>query len=383
MHKRTCWWRAPVLALLAVTVSVIFPVLSWAGGGWSVPLNLSSSAADTDAVCMVADSSGRVHVVWSEDGRVFHRYKDGNVWTDADLVSSGSAPRLAADGEGDIHLTFASTMMGAGDIYYAAWQAGSGWGPVVNVSQSAEYSFGAAIAVANGNLAIIWSEPVEDASLIYLAESTDGLIWSSGPVPGAQGTGAAVGFGPEGALVAAWEDVYDEGFALDVWAAVRTSTGWSLPTDVSYTPLTNSAFPSLAASSMGVALAWEQERGDGSAVIISVLMDDGWSEGQEVSVGDTAFAPALVLDQDGSYFLAWASADTVRFRSWVAGQAAWGPVYTVATGLSNVGAVGLAAEEDVHIAWLAEAAAENWDAFYSTRTAPAAYAYLHLPLIRR
>ncbi len=370
--------------LISIGLFLLFPIWCLADGGWSSPLNLSSSAADTQYISTAADSVGRIHVVWSEGGKIYHRYVTNGVWSEASVVSFGTEPRIAADSAEGIHLTFASSMAGAGDIYYASWKLDSGWGPAINVSQSAGSSFGPAIAIApDGTLSIAWSEPVDDANLIYLAESSDGMVWSSGPVPGAEGTGVTVGYGPEGALLVAWEDVYDEGFPLEIFASQRTSSGWSLPTDVSYRPLTNCSFPSLAAGSMGAHLVWEQGQ-DKPAIFTSALTDEGWTEGQEISAGDVAFAPAIAYDEDGHPQVVWAStANAVRLRTWDAAKANWSTVRTVASDQSGMSAVNLVAGDTVHVTWLAEATPNNRDVFYSTGAAPAASAYLYLPLINR
>jgi len=355
-----------VLSILVLCLA-IFPIQ--AGTGWSLPFNLSVSAVDTEDASIAVDSSGRVHVIWSEGGEILHRFRDGSGWSAAKRVASGTFPDLAADAAGNVHLVFANQFAGSEDIYFVSWQATSGWGLPVNVSEGAGASSFPKLAIApDGGLVVVWSVQSSGVEFIYLARSTDGWLWVSGPIPNAYGTHPAVAVAPAGNLVVAWEGPYDElGSPAEVFFSVQVGSQWTLPEDVSASPEVNSSLPSLAVGPSDIGLAWQEDVPGGQAVYLSQMTDGGWSEPQQRSGSGQALAPALAFDSLGNGHLVWATENAVQHVTWAPITGVWQPIENVAIGQVGVSNACLALRSAAHVVWLAEASADNRDLYYSTK----------------
>lgn len=113
------------------------------GGGWSEPVPVHATPRDHSHQPQVAwDRRGVLHAVWLEgEGgemlprRLLHAASaNGRVWTPAEHVAGGGggpvlySPRLAVDGRGLLHLTFARFRLGLSDPrhFHAVWD-GARW----------------------------------------------------------------------------------------------------------------------------------------------------------------------------------------------------------------------------------------------------------------
>ncbi len=362
-------WRALTAILLPIIALSLAISSLQASGDWSSPLNLSSSAILTEAASITVDSSGRTHVVWSEGGEIFHRFCDGNTWSAAAYVAAGTQPDLAADAAGGVHLAYANRFADMDDIYFTTWQAVTGWNLPVNVSEGVGVSLAPRLAIAaDSSLALVWSAQSDQTQLVYTARSMDGVLWSSWPIPNAHGTHPVAGFSPTGDLMVAWEEPYDElGSPSEVFFAQQSGNQWTLPVDVSASPDVDSWAPSLGVGQTEVYLAWQEAGPEGAAVYFSVLGDGGWSVPQKRSGPDEAFAPAIALDNSGNGHMVWTTLSSVRYATWSRLSGEWQPIEAVAVGQAEASEASVAVRGAVHVAWLAEASADNHDVYYSRR----------------
>lgn len=366
-------WRALAASLLAIALlGSAIPSLR-ANGNWSPPLNLSSSDIWTEGASIAVDSGGRTHVVWSEGGEIFHVFYDGSSWSAAAYVAAGTQPDLAADAFGGVHLACANRFADIDDIYFTSWQAVTGWNLPVNVSQGVGVSLSPRLAVAaDGSFGLVWSAQSDQTQLVYAARSMGGVVWSSWPIPNAHGIHPVAGFSPTGDLMVAWEEPYDEvGSPSEVFFAQESGNQWTLPVDVSASPDTDSRAPSLAVGPAEVYLAWQEAVPQGQAVYLSVMDDGGWSVPQRRSGSGHATAPAVALDPSGNGHMVWTTASSVRYATWSRLTGEWQPVEAVAVGQAEASGASVAVQGAVQVTWLAEASADNLDAYHSMRaTAP-------------
>lgn len=356
-------------AIILLIAALIAPLLAFAPGraasAWPAPSNLSASAADTQEPAVAVDAAGRIHVVWSEGGEIWHRVRDGGGWSAPVRAAGGTTPDLVADAAGRVHMTFANRLSDNGEIYYTVWQGGA-WSLPRNVSDTPGDSATPRIAIApDGGLAIVWAEQSSGTQLIYVGRSATGWPWSVLPVPNAYGTRPVVAFGPMGGLLLAWQDVFDLGLPLEIFFSQYAAGRWTLPVDVSATPLDNSCLPALGVAQGSAYLAWQEAEASGQAICLSRLSGGNWSVPQKRSEAGPAYAPALAFDAAGNGHLAWTGATTVQHRAWALATGTWQAVENVATG--QTGAIGarLAARTWPHLVWLAEASPGNRDVYYS------------------
>lgn len=111
------------------------------------PQKISTSTNDNLAPAIVADSNGKIHVVWmdapngwsSSTTTLVHSFWNGAVWSTPTTIASGNfheLPALAADSNGNIHLAWdADTNPSAWQIYYSKYN-GTSWSAAVAISGS-------------------------------------------------------------------------------------------------------------------------------------------------------------------------------------------------------------------------------------------------------
>jgi len=357
---------AATICSLALAAGLL---VSAAGGYWSAPMNLSESEVFTEDASLAADSQGRVHVVWSEGGEIVHRHQLTEGWSAPMTVATGFAPALAADTGGEIHLVFVNRFADVDDVYYTSWRDGPGWQLPVNVSDGVERSSSPSLAVAAaGSRAVVWGSRSGDVDLIYVAESDDGMLWSSGPVPHAFGVRPKVAIG-DGSLLVAWHGPYDvPGSAMEIYFSVRSNHQWTLPLDVSASPEVDSVFASLAYEADKGYLAWQENLPGGSAVLMSVGEAGGWSIPQKRSGEGPAYAPVVMVGLGGGH-VAWTTEASVQYAGWSVSSGTWQTIEDVAAAQAGVRDVSMALGASACLAWLAEAAISNDDVYYSVRMA--------------
>lgn len=359
-----------VFALLCIGC-LVFLDLSYGlapGGMWSTPFNCSNSVAHSEDASIVVDHHGWVHVVWSENGQILHRVFNEYGWSEIATVRSGHSPSLAADSQGNVYMAFAAQSSGADDVFFASWQAASGWSLPVNVSESSAPSASPWIAVADdGELAIVWSEQDAGWTPIFLGLSVDGELWTTMPIPDAYGSCPVLAFGPAGDLWVAWQDVFDVGFPTEIFVSQGTESEWTLPEDVSYSIEVDSILPSIAVWEGKVCLAWQEGAPGEEAIYWTQWVDGAWDWPQKRSGMDRAFAPTLAVDASGYGHLVWTTEDTVQYTAWNTSTGMWGSVENVALGQIGAADACLAVNDTAHVVWLAEAASTAPDVYYSKR----------------
>jgi hypothetical protein len=367
-------------------ILIVLPGAALADGTWSAPENLSASSISLTGASVAVDGAGRVHVVWAEGGLIQHRVRTDGAWSDAAVVSDGDSPVLASRAQGGVQMAFARTATEGDDVYYTVWEP-TGWQPAVNLSESSATSLQPALATrSDGHVAVVWSETNAGDTAIYLAESSDGSTWASGPVPDGQGTNPTVALGSGDAVYVAWEDPLDVGMALDIWVTERLGGAWGLPRAISFsTADATSAAPAMVATGGRVYLAWMEETGQENAIYMSVRDAEGWTAGQRHSTAAQAWDPTMAPTSAGGGELAWAAGNLVQTLSWDAAGVVAATIETVASGQTSLEGVALAVGSDaVHVTWLAESASGNLDVYYAEGgTPPPAQSMLCLPLVVR
>jgi hypothetical protein len=147
------------------------------GGGWAAPAVAAAGPGTASHKPQLArNAEGVLHLVWLEavgeemlPGRMLHaRSADGRAWSAPEELAAGVpgrvfyAPRLAADGAGTLHLTFARFRTDLTDprLFHQALTAGV-WSPAEEIGAGAGPAGGEIESAvdARGRLHALWSGP--------------------------------------------------------------------------------------------------------------------------------------------------------------------------------------------------------------------------------
>jgi hypothetical protein len=192
-------------SLLALWLPSQMPAV---GQGWSNPENISNLPTDSAYPVVVADSSGVVHVFWTENNHeygsfnnlIYYTRLEGQAWSQpVDILISplgleGTAdhPTVAIGPDGRFHLAFVSGF--SGQIYYSSApvdEAGNvrGWQNPLLVSMDATQAAAPNIEIdAKGILHLTYAISQGTLQGIYHTTSLDwGATWSNPSlIPGTQ-----------------------------------------------------------------------------------------------------------------------------------------------------------------------------------------------------
>ncbi len=353
----------PAVGLLLIALTVVgFPQ---ARAGWPGVEVLSGATVGVGGADMVMDSAGRVHVVWSAGGTLYHRWNAGAGWSSVGTIGAGSQPALAADGQGRVYLAFVRPVSIGQDVWIARWQNGT-WGSPLNLSESENISeMPALAAAASGALAVTWSERIAGGAWIFVATSADGVSWSVGPVSFGQGSYPSTAFDSMGRPAVAWQETLGAGYPEDILFCRWTGTRWSDVQDVSAALDVPSRRPALAWRGDVWTLAWVEGEGDGARVVTSNFDPLGgtWDDVMVLSDEAPLGRPGLAFRPDGAGMVVWGAGEMVRGRRWDS-SAGWMPVEDIAEGMSQAREARAAAGAVWHLIWLADSAPGRSDVYY-------------------
>jgi hypothetical protein len=124
-------------------------------GKWSEILDLTSGAGSKRDPQILADSGGRIHVVWSGGG-IWYASGRGGAFEAAEQVSDepgASLPALAISASGEVHVAW----MAPGSLKARTRDPKGGWGPMEAISQGEGPQWSPCLAVSPwGTLHLLW-----------------------------------------------------------------------------------------------------------------------------------------------------------------------------------------------------------------------------------
>jgi len=344
-------------------------------GVWSGTLHVFQTLDRSRSPVIVSAGDG-LHAVWEEGSTLYHSTGDGNTWTEPSsiqIAEHGEYPAMAVDRDGRPHLVWTKLFEDRLQVFHSVWN-GESWTPPQRIRETTERSGPPDIAIAlavGQQIHVVWADHRDGQSLIYCAESDDGIHWSdtSWILPRPTGTVPAVAVGDDGSVHVAWQDQSESDHDLnDVYYCLRSPGGdWSqLAENVSHSPLSDSQRPDLVLDTDGqVHLVWEE----GTNVVAHVLYASGssgnWST--PLALSETPSAPPLpCIATDGhDLFVAWESDARILCRQWRAGTGAWAAPIALAENESGVRDVSqwIDAEGFMHAVWT-EKADGIWNIHY-------------------
>jgi len=351
------------------------------------PVSDPQAADDARAPTLAVSPDGVVHVVWEEGPFLYHRYRDHGVWSQPAFVATGEAPALTAGPDGVVHLVWSNEFGGNYEIYYSTWGE-AGWSLPRNVSHTSGVSLAPEVAVGDDGVRhVVWTDNTPGYPVVYHASSSDGLIWSTFPIPSGSGLAPVVAIGFQEMITqvvhVAWQDEDEVTGRYEVFHSQWDGVDWSLPENVSDSPSHDSRLPDLTTGPDDKAhLVWE-EGGDAAEVYYSGGRQGAWSLQEDVSESEVdSLLPSLAVDEKGNRHVAWDEVSEVLSRAWRGGS--WGGREMVAENPAGISdpALWVGPGAVLHITWAEASESGRWQVYYSFRRLPADN-FLYLPLIKK
>jgi Ca2+-binding RTX toxin-like protein len=275
---------------------------------------------------------------------------------------SGSSPRIASDGSGNVIAVWRELDDDVAAIRAAFRPRGGSFGESQRISLPTVGAESPEVAMDTaGNAVAVWQESTTGRdSVVEAAIRPAGGEWSA---PQALSDAAEPAFNPDVAI--AYGHVTAVWVARDSWRPVirtesRTMTdAWSVPETVSG-PIGPTYTPTIALDDHGGAVvAWLWSDGANRLVEAAVRSTDGsWSRPEQLSgPGRDASSPAVATDGDGNALVGWIRGNGI----WTAAQTAarpaggaWGPPRNLSRRGRNAGSIELAMNRrgDAMVSWV-------------------------------
>ncbi len=235
--------------------------------GWSTPQYISYNQGNSEAPRIAVDSEGNLYVVWKDyttgnSGILADTRPSNGNWSALEPIPDTSAgsgnPSLAIDYEGSLHVVWTDNITGESGIFYANRPSGGNWSAPQKITGSSDNSTAPDIAAdGQGNLHVVWQEGLEEApDILYTTKPSDGS-WAEQPINISNtiwwSMSPSIAVDGEGNVHVVWRDNDDTiditGGYSDIFYATKPSdSGWSVPQNISHSER-NSSRPRIAVDS--------------------------------------------------------------------------------------------------------------------------------------
>jgi hypothetical protein len=257
------------------------------------------------------------------------------------MATSGGTRRALRGAVATVALVIAAALCGG---LAASAEAAPVWLASVNLSEAGFTGESPQVALdAHGDATAVWGHGGGGNYAVQTAVRLAGGAWQA-PITlseaGVDASGAQIAVDPEDDAVAVWETfpMPPANSARTIQAAVRSaSTGaWSAPVTLAAIgePI---GHPQVAVDSHGNAVAaWEaQPVNPGSGFIQASFRPAGgtWSTPVDISSGNVASSPHIVMDPEGNAIVTWSGYDSIQSAVRLASDGTWQqPVEVAAIG---------------------------------------------------
>jgi RTX calcium-binding nonapeptide repeat (4 copies) len=303
-------------ALFAAILAIVaFPM---SAAGELQPNDISRSGVSGSTPRIASDGSGNIVAVWRElDGdrsTVGAAFRPaGGTWSSAQRISEPApateSPKLAMDALGNAVAVWQRSTGHDSIVQAAVRPAGGDWSDPQNLSAPSEVAFNADIAIRAGRATAVWMALGDRHTAIETSSrAIDGAWAPAHPISGPIGNASApvVAVDEAGGAVAAWR--WSDGAFLVTQAATRSDQGvWSAP-DILSGPGRSTSQPLLAMDAAGKAIvAWLRFNGSWTAAqVASRSAGESWGEARNLSErGGNARRLDMAMNARGDAIVTW------------------------------------------------------------------------------
>lgn len=302
-------------ALLAALAVLLFPN---AAGGELSRFDISPGGASGSSPRLASDGTGNVLAAWREvDGgqasiRAAFRHR-GQAWGGSERLSvpasSTESPEVAMDRLGNAVAVWHRSTGHDSVVQAAVRPAGGMWSAPQNLSVADEAAFAADVDLEAGRVTAVWTVLRDRRSVVQTSSRTLAGLWEppetiSGPFGNSYAP--VVAMDDRGRAVASWQG-WDGAF-LVVHAALRTDAGdWSIP-EVLSGHGRNASRPLAAMDANGNAVVgWIRSNGSWlTAQVAHRNVGEGWDAPQNLSDrGGNASGLDLAMNRRGDAVVTW------------------------------------------------------------------------------
>ncbi len=286
-----------------------------AATGWAEPETIHTTASPIGSPLVVVDTEGRVHILWSEDGWLWHMYRAQNGWTEPKRPFMGVQPSADVDTHGFIHMAFVHAFGGRYQVYYTTFRDPL-WAIPYEISRTPGLSqHPHLLAAPNGLIYVVWEDDTPGFSSIYHAYNPEGH-WINAPVPGARGWRPVLTHDHTGAIHLLWEGAMPTRQGDDIYHSQLTRDGWTLPENISDSPDRDSAAPAAAPAQNGmVHVVWQERLGPRSVIGYAFGQYASWRKPLALSEPGTHQMPYIVTSPHGYVHALWTEGSAILHRS--------------------------------------------------------------------
>jgi hypothetical protein len=305
---------------------------------WQGPVAVAASAAPVSGLGLAADSMGRSHLAWAEQGQrqIFHAYRDEAGWSAVRPVitaSTGAIESMVVDGNGArLFMVFRESdglrFAQAGADRPAEWTT-----PILLAAEQNEATDPDLLVTRSGELLVAYSVALNEPRGIYLVRSADlGANWEGATqlFSGAAAGWPAVGHADlaetaDGRLhaIIAERALPPDNTILRLAYSRSDDRGatWSAAAPVVNAPTRWSSL--LGYGERVLHLLWAEPANDRLLLWHAQSPDggDSWSEGEQIGSVDAADLPVVTMDPTGQLHLL--GMEGGRLLAWTFNGAQW------------------------------------------------------------
>ncbi len=335
---------------------------------WSEAESISSSTGRAVNPVVVAGAGDAVHLLWEENGRVYHALRSAGQWTAPRAIATGQRPSAGVTADGALHVVFSNEFAGRYNIFYEVF-ANDVWSLPRLVSKTPGMSTFPALAVDRaGVVHAAWADTSPGFSVIYHGWLQG--TWLNEPLRNARGAAPVLALdGATDDLHVAYQASGLSNGLREIYHLQGRTYEWSLPENISISPEQESLGVAMTCAPDGSThLAWQEHSDDQAQIRYVSGRQAAWSAPQPVpSLSADAREPELALTQDRLLSLIWRETDTIAYsrRELPAGE--WLPPKPLVVNSGGLGGLALAGAPagDLHLAWCGWSASSERAVFYS------------------
>jgi hypothetical protein len=337
--------------------------------------NISRNEGLSSAPRVAVDNLGSVHVVWKDEAegefQIYYRERvDGN-WLNtkslSDTTNIALGPDIVVDNFNNLHVVYTEFIDVANEIFYRE-RDDSVWSQAVNISQSAfEYGGNHLPAVCTdylGNVYVSWMDAFGGISF----RKKEGGVWKERvDIPGTMGGSNPMMYVENEGRV---HIVYDHGIVFYISSSDGGNT-WEEPVEIPNEGIYYDWVADVVATSGKVYVVWTRSKyGEGVKGLYMAVKDTNgvWSEPERIPVAE--IEPHYgTIESDGNYlYLTWCESVNGQAEVYLAKKDIDGeweePINVSNTPTNSITRGYDIANGVVYIAWFEKITDNNWDIYF-------------------